>query len=746
MNDLIAAHNTYTRLMEKRARAAFLNAVFAASKRSDLALAVDEIRSGKVAFVQGDIITRLRNFTLNLSALEVVIRDCYTGGARVTAKVYGNRLSKANEPRITHDFTPGLPDAVEWARDNAATMVTNINVATREAIKQRVQQAMYDGEAPWELAESLRDVVGLTPQMVRAVETYRATQMQMMSRTAANRLTKQYANSLLNVRATTIARTEVLKACNAGQNEYWKQGIQEGVIDPGAMVRQWIATIPSERTCSTCGNLDGETSPIDGTFSGGYDMPPAHPQCRCTTGLVFADDVQKSAISKSSTEQESKKVTRMDNRVLELIAKYNHNHDRLGRFAAGSGRASAESASADSAPHEVLAAAGIKNIGGRKDIDEYGSAAEARADAAEWTDYTAFSVMTGDGTIRHFAARLTPAGKKVIAAQATHGNSASGNAIQRPRRSNPKPEDSRTAQKPKVAAAKKPLGPKLPIAYDDTKPVRPGFRRVTDTHDRASLPGTHSLKGAIPPAWTDVQVSINPKGVKQARGGALVATGKDAKGRTQYLYSAEHSEAAGASKFKRIRDLQAKVPKLDARLAMDSVSNPVAGSLLLMRKLGMRPGSDRNTGAEKKAYGATNLEVRHAKLSRNGKSVTFDFDSKKGGHTTITSSDPRVVETVKAHRAGKKPTDRLFTGVDEAKSDAYIKSVLPGFKQKDLRTLHGTALAHEIVSGMPKPKNATEAKRMKKAVATEVSQHLGNTPTVALNSYIAPEVFGSWGY
>jgi DNA topoisomerase IB len=46
--------------------------------------------------------------------------------------------------------------------------------------------------------------------------------------------------------------------------------------------------------------------------------------------------------------------------------------------------------------------------------------------------------------------------------------------------------------------------------------------------------------------------------------------------------------------------------------------------------------------------------------------------------------------------------------------------------------------------GATKPKSQKEYKKMVKDVATIVSKQLGNTPTVALQSYIHPAVFAEW--
>ena len=76
---------------------------------------------------------------------------------------------------------------------------------------------------------------------------------------------------------------------------------------------------------------------------------------------------------------------------------------------------------------------------------------------------------------------------------------------------------------------------------------------------------------------------------------------------------------------------------------------------------------------------------------------------------------------------------------------AYSKSKDGGgFKTKDFRTARGTTVAIKTMRGMRKPKTEQEYKEAVKQVATAVSKKLGNTPTVALQSYIDPTVFGKW--
>lgn len=252
---------------------------------------------------------------------------------------------------------------------------------------------------------------------------------------------------------------------------------------------------------------------------------------------------------------------------------------------------------------------------------------------------------------------------------------------------------------------------------------------------RAQVKKTHGV--TLPPNWTRVQVNINPKGEPRVRG-------YDAAGRLQPRYSEDHGKSATGRKFTSLKDVNATVKKIDPILRREAPTNGTAAAVLLMRKMGMRPGSDRDTRAEKKAFGATNMEARHAKVSRDGKSVTFDFTGKKGVGIVLKTRDPLIVKTVKAHKQGKKPTDKLFN-TNEGKSNAYLKKHLgEGVTQRQLRTVHGTALASSLVAKMPRPTSATAMRRAKLAVAKEVSQALGNTPDVALKSYIDPHVFAGW--
>jgi DNA topoisomerase-1 len=241
----------------------------------------------------------------------------------------------------------------------------------------------------------------------------------------------------------------------------------------------------------------------------------------------------------------------------------------------------------------------------------------------------------------------------------------------------------------------------------------------------------------LPPAWKNVRISSDPRA-------ALQATGVDVKGRTQYRYSVEHSSQAAAEKFDRLKSFNEALPGLRDNIGKDVSSKDAAlrepaAVLQLIDKTGFRIGSDQDTLASKKAFGASTLESKH--VSIKGDEVSFRFVGKKGVDIEKTVKDKDLARSLKPRvEAG----GRLFSTTDSQVRD-YMK--LRGgkdFTPKDFRTWHGTMQAVRIVESTPRPKTEKEFKAAQREVAKQVSASLGNTPAVALASYIDPAVFGRW--
>lgn len=258
--------------------------------------------------------------------------------------------------------------------------------------------------------------------------------------------------------------------------------------------------------------------------------------------------------------------------------------------------------------------------------------------------------------------------------------------------------------------------------------------------DRAKWP-EHIRALKLPPAWKDVRISHDPEA-------DLQATGRDAKGRPQYVYSQKFKESQSIAKFERIRQLQKEYPAIEKQVSADQRSgdrhiNTVADCMALVMGMGVRPGSENDTGADKKAYGATTLRGEHVII--DGKDMRLSFVGKKGVQLDLHVTDPKLRAILKQRAEAAGPEGRLFPGVSDKRLLDYAHSLGSGhYKTKDFRTRLATSTAHDLVKDMPVPANQKAYDKATKAVGKQVSEILGNTPTIALQSYIDPTAFSPW--
>lgn len=192
----------------------------------------------------------------------------------VTSPCPGNYVAMA--------FDVANPEAIAWARNQSATLVKAITEETRAAIRTLISEGISQKVTPRATARLLRAIIGLTDQGTRAVtRRYAELVGQGVSPWRATQRAEKYAAKLLRSRATTIARTETMRASNEGQQQLWQQALDKGFL-PGSAKKAWIVADP----CPKCAPLSGEQVPVNAEFSVGIN-PPLHPRCRCTMGLVL---------------------------------------------------------------------------------------------------------------------------------------------------------------------------------------------------------------------------------------------------------------------------------------------------------------------------------------------------------------------------------------------------------------------------------------------------------------------------
>lgn len=266
---------------------------------------------------------------------------------------------------------------------------------------------------------------------------------------------------------------------------------------------------------------------------------------------------------------------------------------------------------------------------------------------------------------------------------------------------------------------------------------------VTDPGERRRIE-----RLVIPPAWTDVWICPDPKGHIQA-------TGRDARGRKQYIYHADFRRWREEAKFQHILDFAAALPRLREAVARDLADRRLSRRLVLatavrlLERTLMRIGND-EYAAHNQSYGLTTLQWEH--VERDGVRVHFSFRAKHGKTFEASLADRRVAAILR--RLEGLPGQHLLQFVDGAGQrhritsddvNAYIREATGGdFSAKDFRTWAATVLAVTALLSADRPSSPTATKRTVSQAVKQVAQRLNNTPAVCRSSYIHPEVIEAY--
>lgn len=131
---------------------------------------------------------------------------------------------------------PPMEQAIKWAREHCAKLVTKMDDETKARLAQAVAEAIENKKGIPGLARNIRD------------------EFENMSK----------------FRSQMIARTET---CDALEQSFLTRAADMGITG-----KEWVTFDP----CDICAaNGDEGVVPLDHVFSSGDDAPPAHPNCRC---------------------------------------------------------------------------------------------------------------------------------------------------------------------------------------------------------------------------------------------------------------------------------------------------------------------------------------------------------------------------------------------------------------------------------------------------------------------------------
>ncbi len=255
---------------------------------------------------------------------------------------------------------------------------------------------------------------------------------------------------------------------------------------------------------------------------------------------------------------------------------------------------------------------------------------------------------------------------------------------------------------------------------------------------------------AIPPAWSEVEISRSPSA-------KVLARGIDAAGRVQAVYHPSFRKRQDRRKYERLERFGRALPRLRAqvdrdlrrrRLGRDRVT---ACAVRLIDLQLFRVGNARYAEAHR-SYGVTTLRREHIELS--GEAAIFDFEGKSGKRHRRRVRDARVARLLSRLHDGL-PGPELFAYLDDAdavrplRSDdvnAYLKRHMgKGFTAKDFRTWGATVLVASALLDLEAGELASQKQRavaVRDAVRT-AAEMLGNTPAVTRSSYVDPRVLGA---
>ncbi|MBV9093786.1 MAG: DNA topoisomerase IB [Streptosporangiaceae bacterium] len=250
----------------------------------------------------------------------------------------------------------------------------------------------------------------------------------------------------------------------------------------------------------------------------------------------------------------------------------------------------------------------------------------------------------------------------------------------------------------------------------------------------------------IPPAWRDVWICPWPHGHIQA-------AGTDAAGRRQYLYHPRWREKRDREKYDHMLEFAAALPGVREAVTRELAGRGLTRERVLAAAVRLLDLGFFRVGGERYAedngtFGLATLRRDHVSFSRG--EIVFCYPAKGGYERVQAVADPQVVRAVRALRSRRDGGDALFAyhqqdrwhDLHSQEVNSYLKE-LTGLdaSAKDFRTWNATVLAAVGLAVSPVPRtSASSRKRAVARVVTEVSEYLGNTPSVCRKSYIDPRV------
>jgi DNA topoisomerase-1 len=242
----------------------------------------------------------------------------------------------------------------------------------------------------------------------------------------------------------------------------------------------------------------------------------------------------------------------------------------------------------------------------------------------------------------------------------------------------------------------------------------------------------------IPPAWSDVWICAD-------RNGHLLATGRDAEGRKQYLYHPTWTELRDAAKFDRMQDFGKRLKRVRRQtehdLSLDGTPRERVLALIvqLMDETLIRVGNDRYAQVNS-TYGLTTLTSDHVAVTSDR--ITFEFAGKNSKPVHLVVANPSLAKVVKRCLRLDAPELFAYTNahgdvVDVTSADVnqYLRDLTRfDCTAKDFRTWGASSIVVDRLG------HATSEGRGFLEAVDAAADLLNNTRAVCRASYVHPVI------
>ncbi|MCP0914545.1 MULTISPECIES: DNA topoisomerase IB [Legionella] len=253
---------------------------------------------------------------------------------------------------------------------------------------------------------------------------------------------------------------------------------------------------------------------------------------------------------------------------------------------------------------------------------------------------------------------------------------------------------------------------------------------------------------AIPPAYKNVWIC-------RYANGHIQATGRDERGRKQYIYHPLWRQLREQQKFTSMVQFGHSLSRIRRKIRYElnkplslSKSQIICAIIYLLDHACIRIGTP-VYAKQNNSYGITTLRKKHVSIHKN--KVILDFVGKNGKFWHIILTDKKIINLIK--KCEEIPGYEIFKYLDAQNQinvitsqdvNGYLQEITQQpFTAKDFRTwtacretLYGLICAHKLQ--LP-----TEKGKLK-AVIKQVAQLLGHTVAVCQKSYIEPDIIAWW--